>query len=210
MIKGILRWAAVLCALGGGVLWALSPAGVSISETLFHTPNVFWKAFPSAPLLLLLGLLGLYAGASARAGVVQKVGVLVALLGLVLVVAGAVGLYWLGLDDRFIMAAPGYRALRIGLVALAVGSMLFGVGAARDGTLPVWGALPFAVGSLAALISSSRDLDAFGAALWMAYGIGWVWLALSVLATGLASLAARRRASPGKAVAGSTRGDGAG
>ena len=62
-----------MCALGGGILWALSPTGVSVSEALFHTPNAFWKAFPSAPLLLLVGLLGLYASASARPGVVQKV-----------------------------------------------------------------------------------------------------------------------------------------
>ena len=141
---------------------------------------------------------------------VQRVGFLVALLGLVLVVAGAVGLYWLGLDDRFIVAAPAYRAFRLGLLVAAVGSVLFGVGAARDGALPVWGALPFALGALAGLISFSQDLDAFGAALWVAYGIGWAWLSLSVLAKGLASPVARRRAKPGGAVAGNARGDGAG
>jgi hypothetical protein len=30
----------------GGVLWALSPLGVHLSELRFHTPNVFWKLFP--------------------------------------------------------------------------------------------------------------------------------------------------------------------
>jgi hypothetical protein len=188
-----------MCALGGGVLWALSPLGVSISETLFHTPNVFWKAFPSAPVLLTLGLVGLRLGASARSGLAEKVGFFAALLGLALVVAGAVGLYWLGLDDRFIVAAPSYRAFRLGLVSLAGGSALFGVGAARGGTLPVWGALPFAIGSLAGLISFSRDLDAFGAALWVAYGAGWAWLGLSVLVAGVAAFVAGRRSSPGKA-----------
>src|SRR5918997_4987606 len=69
----LLRWAGLLCA-PGGVLWALSPVGVHLSELRFHTPNVFWKLFPSAPLLLLVGLIGLYAVSSGRSGWLEKAG----------------------------------------------------------------------------------------------------------------------------------------
>src|SRR5215216_7516532 len=124
----------------------------------FHTPNVFGKLFPSAPLLLLAGRLGLHFLVSRRSGWLEKVGFFLALLGLVMILVGDVGEFWLGLDDRYIMAAPAYRVLRLGLLVSGVGSILFGVAAGRDGALPVWSALPFALGALCGLISFSRDL----------------------------------------------------
>jgi hypothetical protein len=54
----LLKWSGILC-VPGGLLWALSPTGISVSNLAFHTPNVFWKMFWSAPLLILLGLVGL-------------------------------------------------------------------------------------------------------------------------------------------------------
>jgi hypothetical protein len=163
----------------GGVLWALSPVGVSLSDSLFHTPNVFWKLFPSAPLLILVGLVGLQFRQAGRSGLLEKMGFCVALLGLVLIVVGDVGLYWLGIDEAYIMTAPAYRALRLGLLVLAAGSILFAVAAPRDGALPTWGLLPFVVGSLCGLISFARDLGSFGAVLWILFGLGWAWLGLS-------------------------------
>ena len=58
-IGGLLWWASLACLVGGGVLWALSPVGVELSELKFKTPDVFWKLFPTAPLLLAVGVLGL-------------------------------------------------------------------------------------------------------------------------------------------------------
>lgn len=191
----LLRWSGLLC-IPGGVLWALSPLGVHLSELRFHTPNVFWKLFPSAPLLLLVGLVGVHVLIGARSGWLQKVGFLLALLGLVLIVAGDVGEFWLGIDDIYIMTAPAYHAFRLGLVVLAVGSILFGVGAGRDGTLPVWGALLFSIGALCGLISVVRDLQSFGALLWILFGVGWAWLGLVVLLEGLSRLWRSRRARP--------------
>src|ERR687898_66510 len=92
------RWGMLACTIAGGVLWALSPLGVHLSELRFHTSNVFWKLFPSAPLLLLAGLIALYFIFFGRSG-------------------------WLK---------------RVGLVVFAAGSILFGVAAGRDRTLPVW------------------------------------------------------------------------
>jgi hypothetical protein len=189
----LLRWAGLL-VVPGGVLWALSPIGASISATAFGTPNVFWKLFPAAPLLLLAGLVGLQLRQSGRAGTLEKVGFWLAALGLILVAAGDAGLFWLGLDDTYIMTAPAYRAFRLGLLVLGVGSILFGVGAPRDGDLPTWGLLPFVVGCLCGLISFAVDLGSFGTVLWMLFGLGWAWLGLSLAVDGLLSWRAGRPA----------------
>jgi hypothetical protein len=191
LVLFLVRWAGLL-VVPGGVLWALSPMGASISETLFSTPNVFWKLFPSAPLLILAGLVGLQLRQSGRSGLLEKIGFWLALVGLLMVVVGDVGLFWLGLDDAFIMTAPAYRAFRLGLLLLGVGSILFGVAAPRDGALPTWGLLPFVVGSLCGLISFATDLGSFGTVLWMLFGLGWAWLGLSLAVNGFLSWRAGR------------------
>ena len=131
LLVRLVGWAGVLACAAGGLLWALSPIGVHLSELKFHTPNVFWKLFWPAPLLILLGLVGLQAWQAGRPGPLRKAGLVVAALGLVMVMAGDIGLYWLRIDDVFIVAAPSYRAFRIGLLAFAAGSILFAVGARR-------------------------------------------------------------------------------
>lgn len=195
LLLTLVRWAGLLC-VPGGVLWALSPLGVQLSEMQFKTPNVFWKLFPSAPLLLLVGLIGLHLRFSGRSGMLERVAFFVTLAGLVMVIAGDIGEFWLGLDNVFIMAAPAYRTLRIGLLVLAIGTMLFGVAAARGETLPVWGALPFAIGGLCGLVAFSADLEAFGAALWILFGVGWAWLGFAFLVDGLLGLWRSRRSKP--------------
>lgn len=192
LLAAAVRWAGLLC-VPGGVLWALSPLGVRISEVQFKTPNVFWKLFPSAPLLLIVGLIGLHLRVSGRSGRLERVAFVVALVGLVLVVAGDVGEFWLGVDNVFIMTAPAYRAFRLGLLVLAAGTMLFGVATAREETLPVWGALPFAIGGLCGFVAFITDLGTFGAALWVLFGAGWAWLGFALLVDGLLGLWRSRR-----------------
>jgi len=179
------------------LLWALSPTGVYISNFAFHTPNVFWKMFWPAPLLILLGLVGLQLQQSARSGLLERLGFFVTILGFVMVIAGDVGLYWLGVDDVFIVTAPAYNAFRIGLLVVAVGSILFAVTSPRDGVLPTWGLLPFVVGSLCGLVSFSRDFGSFGAVLWILFGVGWAWLGLSLMVAGFSSFLRTRRTSRG-------------
>jgi len=188
----LLKWSGILC-VPGGALWALSPTGVYISNFAFHTPNVFWKMFWPAPLLILLGLIGLQLRQSERSGLLEKLGFLVAVLGLVMVIVGDIGLYWLGIDDKFIVTAPAYGTFRIGLLVVAVGSILFAVASPREGALPSWGLLPFVVGSLCGLISFSHDLGSFGAILWALFGVGWAWLGLSLVVAGLSYYLRKRR-----------------
>ena len=200
LLSFLLKWGGILC-VPGGVLWALTPTGVYISNLAFHTPNVFWKLFWPAPLLILLGLVGLQLRQSGRSGPLGKLGFFVAILGLVMVIAGDVGLYWLGVDDDYIVTAPAYNTFRLGLLVLAVGSILFGVTSPRDGALPTWGLLPFVVGSLCGLISFSRDLGSFGAMLWILFGVGWAWLGLSLVVEGFSSFLRTRRATRGSVAA---------
>ena len=192
LLSFLLEWSGILC-VPGGLLWALSPTGISISNLAFHTPNVFWKMFWAAPLLILLGLIGLQLRQSERSGLLEKLGFFAAVVGLVLIIAGDIGLYWLGIDDRFIVTAPAYNAFRIGLLVLAVGSILFAVTAPRDGVLPTWGLLPFVLGSMCGLISFSRDFGSFGAVLWVLFGVGWAWLGLSLVVGGFSSYLKTRR-----------------
>ena len=190
----LLKWSGILC-VPGGLLWALSPTGISISNLAFHTPDVFWKMFWAAPLLILLGLVGLQLRQSERSGPWERLGFFVTVLGLVLVIAGDIGLYWLGIDDDYIVTAPAYNTFRIGLLVLAVGSILFAVTSPRDGALPTWGLLPFVLGSMCGLISFSRDFGSFGAILWILFGVGWAWLGLSLAVEGFSSYLRTRRAA---------------
>lgn len=183
-IGRLLWWASLVCLIGGGVLWALSPIGVELSELKFKTPDVFWKLFPTAPLLLALGTLGLLFLGGAGGNPAARIGLWAALAGLLLVAAGDVGLYHLGADDAFIVAAPAYRAFRAGLVMLAAGALLFGAAETGGRGLQVWVGLPFAIASLAGLLAVARDLGPFGAALWAVFGAGWAWLGFG-LAVGL-------------------------
>jgi len=166
---------APFCLVAGGVLWALSPLGIRLSEIGFKTPNVFWKLFPSAPLLLGLGLLLLLVTGRDDAGRLGKLAAGAALLGVLLIVAGDVGLFYLRLDDRYIMVAPAYRAFRLGLLVLA--------------------GLPLVAGATLGLVGFAADLGSTGAALWMLFGAGWAWAGLALSWTAVRERL-RRRAQP--------------
>ncbi len=197
LLSTFLRLSALTC-VPGGVLWALSPLGVHFSELKFKTPNVFWKLFPSAPLLLLIGAIGLHFWLSGRYGRLGKAGLVVLLLGLTLVIAGDAGLYWLQIDNTYIMSAPAYRTFRIGLLILGIGSVIYGVANLWKRTLPDWASLPFTVGAVCGLASFVRDSGQFGATLWVMYGAGWAWLGISLLIDAFASFLRNRRAGSQK------------
>lgn len=180
LLAGLVRWSVLLC-VPGGVLWALTPLGISLSEYRFATPAVFWKLFPSAPLLLIVGLIGLQIWQSGGAGWIGRVGFVLALLGLISIVAGDIGKFWLDVDDTYLIAAPAYRTLRIGFLLFAFGSVAFGAAALRARTLPIWGVTPLVAFSVGGLVAVSSDLGTVGATLWILFGAGWAWLGLSLL-----------------------------
>jgi hypothetical protein len=194
VLRTLLEWSFVLL-VPAGILWALSPLGVYLSDYAFRTPNVFWRLFPSAPMLMLLGLAGVFFFSMKECGIVTKVGFWVAALGAVLAVSGTFGKFYLGLDEVFIMSAPAWRAMRIGFAVLAVGAVLFGAGAARERSLPLWGALPFAVAAVAGFISVMRDFGGIGAGMWISFGVGWAWLGLALFADAVSGRMKKRRAA---------------
>ncbi len=183
-----MRWVLAIMCVPGGMLWALSPLGVTLSESQFKTPDVFWKLFPAAPLLMLAGLVGMRLWRMERPGLWERIAFFAAIAGIVMVVAGDVGKFYFMLDDEyFLMSAPAYRTMRLGFIVLTASSMLLGVFGARSGRLRIWAALPFAICSLAGLVAVVKELGSFGAALWIAFGVGWAWLGLSLFVEGVVS-----------------------
>lgn len=179
-LSKISPWLSLLC-IPGGMLWALSPVGVHLAELKLKSPELFWKLFPSAPLLLGLGLIGLYLRHAGRNGLpakLTKVGFYTALAAVVTLVAGTIGLFHLDLDETYIMSAPAYRIFRAGLFLFAFGSLLFGLASLRDRTLSVVAAFPLIAGSVGGLLYSAQDLGSLGATLWTFFGLAWAWVGL--------------------------------
>lgn len=179
----LFRWSAWLAALAcvpGGTLWALTPLGTHLADQRLPAgSDRFWQLFSTAPLLLLVGLAGLWWLDCLGSGRFTWVGLAVAGVGICMIVLGNIGQFWFGLDDLFTLTAPAYRAFRIGLLLLALGGAILGITAARDQALPVWGLLPFAVAVLCGLAAFLQDLGDLGAGLWSAFGAGWIWLGFS-------------------------------
>ncbi|MBX6762091.1 MAG: hypothetical protein K6T51_04135 [Rubrobacteraceae bacterium] len=194
--RSLLRALSVACLIGG-ILWALSPLGVHLSEVKFKSPNFFWKLFPSAPLMLAVGLIGLHSWQRNRTGWTERFAFLFTLFGLLLVIAGDVMLFWLKLDEVYLTAAPGYRTFRVGLFALAAGAILFGLASAPARALPLWGTLPLTIGAWAGLIAFSENLGGLGAALWILFGVGWAWMGFAALWEMAAGLWRRKNGKEG-------------
>ena len=190
----------------GGMLWALTPMGIALAETRLPSgADGFWQLFSSAPLFLLVGLVGLHLRRLTGAGgPLRWAAFLVVSAGFVLVAAGNIGQFWLGVDDTFILAAPGYRAFRIGLLVAAAGAVVLGVSALRDRTVPSWTVPPFMAAALGGLLAFAVDLGATGAMLWALFGLGWVWLGAVVFVQDVLGLVLGRRRRPSSETAGET------
>lgn len=202
---GLLAWLCVIAGFGGGTLWALSPLGARLSEEVLRAPNLFWELFPSAPLLMLVGLVGLYLYSRGDGGgLLRKAGFAVASLGAVLVIAGDIGLYQLGLDDIFIMSAPAYRTLRVGLFVFAAGTLFFAIVLARGRSLALVGTLPLVLGAFAGTVAVVRDLGQPGSGMWIAFGATFAWCSLVVMVAGMVAFFKGRKA--GRSVEGEAPG----
>lgn len=203
-------WIASMLVVPGGGLWALTPMGITLAESRLPSgADGFWQLFASAPLLLLAGVVALHLRRiTGHGGLLRWASFLVAALGFLLVAAGNIGQFWLGVDDAFIITAPGYRAFRIGLLVAAAGAILLGVSALKDRTVPSWTVPPFLAAAMGGLIAFAVDLGSTGAALWALFGLGWVWLGAVVFVQDVLGLASgrlrSRNKSPGEQPAGET------
>lgn len=186
-------WLASMFVIPGGALWALTPMGVTLAASRLPSGEEgFWQLFSSAPLLLLVGVIGLHLRRlTGSGGLLRWASLLVVAAGLLMVAGGNIGQFWLGVDDTYILTAPGYRAFRIGLLVAAAGAVLLGVSALKDRTLPSWTVPPFLVAALGGLMAFAVDLGSTGAALWALFGLGWVWLGAVVFVRDVLGLASR-------------------
>lgn len=186
-------WLASMFVIPGGALWALTPMGITLAASRLPSGEEgFWQLFSSAPLLLLVGVIGLHLRRlTGSGGLLRWASLLVAAVGFLMVAGGNIGQFWLGVDDAYILAAPGYRAFRIGLLVAAVGAVLLGVSALKDRTLPSWTVPPFLAAALGGLMAFAVDLGTTGAALWALFGLGWVWLGAVVFVWDVLGLAPR-------------------
>jgi hypothetical protein len=176
-----LSWLAALSCLPGGALWAVSPLGLVLAEQrLVEGADVFWRLFPAAPLAMALGVVGLLCIGALGAGWSARIGAGVTLLGLLMVIAGSIGQFWLALDETFTVLAPAYYTFRSGLVVLAAGCVILGLAGLREGSVPGWGAIPFVAGAVCGLVAFAWELGTLGSGLWVAFGAGWIWLGSSV------------------------------
>ncbi|HZF58669.1 MAG TPA: hypothetical protein VEZ19_09355 [Rubrobacter sp.] len=182
---GLMRWAG-LAAVASAVLSAMGDllrlfVDVESSETATTTPYflVFFLYLLGA-VLLLLGLVGLYASQSEAAGVLGLVGFLVAFLGTALLA----GVLWfeLFITPSLATRAPGLAEAELGLAGFilvfllgVVGWVLFGAATLRARTYPRWAAVLLMIGGVVAFVPVPLAGIVFSVAL--------AWLGL-VLFTG--------------------------
>jgi len=182
---GLMRWAG-LAAVASAVLSAMGDllrlfVDVESSETATTTPYflVFFLYLLGA-VLLLLGLVGLYASQSEAAGVLGLVGFLVAFLGTALLA----GVLWfeLFITPSLATRAPGLAEAELGLAGFilvfllgVVGWVLFGAATLRARTYPRWAAVLLMIGGMVAFVPVPLAGTVFSVAL--------AWLGL-VLFTG--------------------------
>ena len=186
---------ALLC-LPGGILWALSPLGVYLSEMRFKSPDTFWKLFPSAVALILVGMIFHRLRGVGRNSRLATLGLYGALLGGVLVAIGDVLKFYLQIDDTYLLSAPGWTTLRVGLFLFAAGSLLFSIGAWRSGTLPRWASLPLVAGTAFGTLAVARELGFVGAVLWISFGLAWALVGLVPVVELAARLMGKKRPRP--------------
>ena len=184
LFSNFIRCSGLAC-IPGGALWALSPVGLYLSDLLakygIFVSETIWRLLVVPVLLLMVGLVGLHVRQTGYSGGLERAGFYVALVGLILILVGDVGTFWLHLDKLYVMAAPAYRTFRAGLLVLAAGSMMYAIATLRTRALPVWSVSPLVVGSLGGLAAFSWDLGYVGAVLWALFGAGWAWLGLAPL-----------------------------
>lgn len=187
------RWSGLAGVLGGA-LWALWYLGVSlVGGAGYGTYN---RLMPLVLLLLAVGLLGLHAAQNKSHGGIGRAGFVVALVGLLAMIAGNVADFWVFAEEGYGPSSPKHSAwmlFGLGLFAFYVGTVLFGVGTLRAGLLPrlgallllIWFPLGFVVSGLLQLAGVPEALVFSG--MTGSCGLGWVILGYALWSGGEAA-----------------------
>jgi hypothetical protein len=139
---------------GAGSFWAEPAADLLEPLLTFASADVVRVTYGKVWLFvwagMLVGLIGLHARHAGRGGRLERWGFRVNLAGLALLTIGAFVSFWLGVRG----VDFGAFILFPGLLLVAIGAPIFGVGAWRVGVAPRTGALLLAVGGPAIIVIS--------------------------------------------------------
>jgi hypothetical protein len=170
--EGLLRLAA-LAGIVGGALWGTKASldGIAPASGIAGLTDVF---FFLAPLLMLVGLVGVHARYSPRITGMGRTGFVNSFIGLALLIAGFVSGLSFGVGEAMRISSFGFLILAFGLV-------LLGLEVLKAAVLPRWNFLPLAMGLLVPLSVISGDAVLLRAPLSALFGLGWVLLGLVLL-----------------------------
>ncbi len=175
----------------GGTLWALWYVGVYFVGERYETYEAYNRLMPVVLLLLLAGLAGAHAAQGRAHGRSGRTGFVLASVGLVAMIAGNAAEFWLFTTQPYAEAngrQASWALFLVGMLLLAVGSVLFGVATARASILPRLGALLLVVwlpaGILCAVLLGATGLLpgdlAFSLGSAAILGTGWIVLGLAL------------------------------
>jgi hypothetical protein len=221
-LSNLTRWSGVASLLGG-VLFAIGISlhplrhGEAVNESPYTAIHVLIAV---ALMLVLFGLVGLYARQSERLGKAGLYGFILAFIGNVwtyglIITEGfmwpAVGIYDPAAVHGFGPNAVEARGISlisiffVGLAFFAVGYALFGLMTMRAGVLPRWGGLLIAIGavlyvvggfSLPVLGSESATVTIIETSGALPFGLGFVWLGYALWIGAVPVDTEHRSASP--------------
>lgn len=144
-----------LAAMLGGVVWALCSVRLMFVQWgepgsyLYENYELYNRLLALSLPLLMVGAAGLHASQRRSYGRVGRVGFGLTFIAFALVLAGAVGEFWLFTDQAYAIPWSGreisYTTGFLGLLLLIVGSALFGVATLRARMLSRAGAMLLAV-----------------------------------------------------------------
>jgi hypothetical protein len=191
LTANLIRWSGLISILAG-VLYALGALLHPVGEDLAAYASPQWvpahQVYWVSAMLMLFGLVGLYARQVEKTGWLGLVGFVLAFIGTVLV------------DSIFVMASTVLPLVAVqapalfdqaaapptfGVLVVVLGYILFGIATMRAGVLPRWSGLLLIIGSAMFMISEAVPLNASLSHLIVTigdviFGTGFVWMGFAL------------------------------
>jgi hypothetical protein len=164
---------AALAGIVGGVLWG-AKAGLDGIAPASWIADLMDALYFLAPLLMLVGLVGVHARYSSQIMGMGRTGFVNCFIGLALLIVGFASGLSFGVEEAMRISSFGFLILAFGLV-------LLGLEVLKAAALPRWNFLPLAMGLLVPLSVISGDAVLLRAPLSVLFGLGWVLLGLVLL-----------------------------
>jgi len=176
--SSLIRWSG-LAAILGGALWIAKVLYEMNDETVYARDITDYMFFV-VPLLLLVGLTGLYALGGRRSGQRGQGGLIGFFLGVLglLAISVSFGLWTLG------MVSDVLWGILLGLLPLALGLLILGGSIIESGALGRANALPLVLGFVSILALILPPWNVAGVVVWALLGGGWSLLGIAIWVSG--------------------------